>query len=100
MTLTTMEEIMRVEPTRMLERLKPKAGLEFLWAFLWSPRMLASRVCGDEGKLVAVFPRRKETREGHPWGEVRCKRPVTVVWGWKVQGSAPQWKKEERREPG
>lgn len=91
---------MRVEPTKMLERLKPKASLEFLWAFLLSPRMLASRVCGDEGKLVAVFPRRKETREGHPWGEVRCERPVTVVWGWKVQGSAPQWKKEERREPG
>ncbi|KAI4571590.1 hypothetical protein MJG53_013696 [Ovis ammon polii x Ovis aries] len=28
--------------------LKPKASLEFLCAFLWSPRMLASRVCGDE----------------------------------------------------
>ena len=100
MALTTMEAIMRVEPTRMLEMLKPKASLEFLCAFLWSPRMLASRVCGDEGKLVAVFPRRKEVREGHPWGEVWCERPVSTVWGCKVRGSAPQWKKEERREPG
>lgn len=66
MTLTTMEEIMRVEPTRMLERLKPKASLEFLWAFLWSPRMLASRVCGDEGKLVAVFPRKRRQGKGIP----------------------------------
>ena len=78
MALITMEEIMRMEPTRMLEMLKPKASLEFLCAFLWSPRMLASRVYGDEGKLVAVFPRRKEMRDKaisangkDGWGKVR-----------------------------
>lgn len=37
-------------PTMMLEMLKPKASLEFLWARLQSPTELASRVCGGEDK--------------------------------------------------
>lgn len=47
---------MRVEPTRMLEMLKPKASLEFLCAFPLVPKDVGFTVCGDEGKLVAVFP--------------------------------------------
>ena len=62
---------MRVEPTRMLEMLKPKASLEFLCAFLWSPRMLASRVCGDEGKLVASLA-----------GRLRVSRAWPTIQGW------------------
>lgn len=49
----------------MLEMLKPKASMEFLWAGLQSPTELASRVCGGEGKQASkTVPRRKRVRGG------------------------------------
>lgn len=49
-SINVIELAITTKPTRMLEMLKAKASLEFLWALLQSPTELASRVCGGKGK--------------------------------------------------